>query len=126
VLVLATLLALAILARRARRAAPEAPAWADLWAGATFVLLLVSPGSWTVHYALAFLPAVVLATRARQGSRAAAAALIALGLAATLPAFSGAIAEAVAFAGALPLAALLGLGVLVMTPPSAERAGPGW
>ena len=115
-------LALVTLGRRARRAGPgERDArWADVWAGATLALLLVSPGSWTVHFALLYLPLTVLAARARTGDRLAGAVVLLLGLVITLPAFSRGLAEAIVTTSALTIGSLIALAALLASPPAAR------
>lgn len=111
-------LALAALGRRARRAGLEErdARWADVWAAATLALLLVSPGSWTVHFGLLYLPLVVLAARARNGDRWAGGVVLLLGLIATLPAFSHFFADWIVATSALTIGSQVGLAALLARP----------
>ena len=113
-------LALLALGRRARRAGPRErdARWADLWAGATLALLLVSPGSWTVHFAMLYLPLTVLAARARTGDRPAGVVVLLLGLVITLPAFSHGLADVIVATSALTIGSLIALAALLASPPT--------
>ena len=117
-----------VLARRARSAGdakgPGREAWADLWAGAALALLLTSPGSWTVHFALLYLPLVVLVGRARRGGRAAAAAVLLIAAAGVPPAFSRALGEVALAYSWLTWAALGGLAALLVGRPAGGLRPP--
>ncbi len=122
ILALAVLGVVALLARRAARSAlPSAEgvyAWASLWAGATLAILLLSPGSWTVHFALLYLPLVVLAGRVLRGDRFAGAAFAFVALITVLPATARAISDFCTAWSSLTLASVVSLAALIRPEPA--------
>jgi hypothetical protein len=117
------LLVLACVARLARRASRAGlasengrSAWASLWAGTALAMVLTSPGSWRVHFAILYLPLVVLADRARRGERLAAVAFAGLAAIIVLPAFSRAISDWTAAYSVLTLASGATLAALAWIP----------
>jgi hypothetical protein len=106
-----------VLARRAGRTPAAAPdgwrAWASLWAGVTLAMLLLSPGSWTVHFALLYLPLVVLAERALAGDRVAGAAFAIVAIVVNLPPMARPLSDLFAAWSSLTLASLVALAALV-------------
>ena len=114
-----------LLARRARAAGDAEgsgrAAWADLWAGAALALLLTSPGSWTVHFAVLYLPLVVLIARSQRGSRPAAAAVVLLAAAILPPAFSRALGGLALAHSWLTLTSLAALAALLRPAAPAAR-----
>ncbi len=112
-LAVAVLSLLSLLARRAGRTdtatAEGMRAWASLWAGATLAMLLLSPGSWTVHFALLYLPLVVLAERAFRGDRVAGAAFAVVALVVILPATARSLSDLCTAWSSLTLASLVAL-----------------
>lgn len=122
ILALAVLGVVALLARRAARSAPPSAegvyAWASLWAGATLTMLLLSPGSWTVHFALLYLPLVVLAGRALRGDRVAGAAFAFVALITVLPATARALSDFCTAWSSLTLASLVSLAALIRPEPA--------
>jgi hypothetical protein len=116
-LVLLVLLAVGRSARRVRIRGNRAD-WADLWGTATIALLLTSPGSWTVHFGLLYLPLTVLADRARGGDRAAAATFVALAALLWSPAFSRWLNDHAAAWSLLTLASLVALVVIAQDRPA--------
>jgi hypothetical protein len=126
-LALLVLAAVWLLARRARdagaAAGPGRDAWADLWAGATLALLLTSPGSWTVHFALLYLPLVVFVTRAQRGDRVSALAAGLLATAIVPPALSRGLGNLALSHSWLTWATLAGLVALLRPVRLAARPG---
>jgi hypothetical protein len=122
ILALAVLGVVALLARRAAHAATSSAqgvyAWASLWAGTTLAMLLLSPGSWTVHFALLYLPLVVLAGRARRGDRVAGAAFALVALITVLPATARALSDFCTAWSSLTLASLVSLAALIRPEPA--------
>jgi len=128
ILAVAVLGVVALLARRAARSAPPSPegvlAWASLWAGATLAMLLLSPGSWTVHFALLYLPLVVLAGRALRGDRIAGAVFTFVALIAILPATSRELSDLCTAWSSLTVASLVSLAALTRPEPASTALRP--
>jgi hypothetical protein len=76
-------------------------------------MLLLSPGSWTVHFALLYLPLVVLAERALAGDRVAGAAFAIVAIVVNLPPMARPLSDLFAAWSSLTLASLVALAALV-------------
>ena len=122
--------ALVLLARRARRAGSSTgegfDAWGALWAGATLAMLLLSPGSWTVHFALLYLPLVVLARRMLRGDRVAGAAFLTLALVIILPGTARVLSDRFTVWSSLTFSSLAALAALLVKYPNPKHARVGY
>jgi len=122
--------ALILLARRARRAGSSTgegfDAWGALWAGATLAMLLLSPGSWTVHFALLYLPLVVLARRMLRGDRVAGAAFLTVALVIILPGTARVLSDRFTVWSSLTISALAALAALLVKYPKPNNARDGY
>jgi hypothetical protein len=88
---LVVLAALFVLGRRAGVTpidSRESDAWPALWAGVGLGILLLSPGSWTVHFVLLYPVAVVLADRALRGQLVPRLVLAGMAMVLYAPVFS--------------------------------------
>jgi hypothetical protein len=120
ILAAGVLLLLFRLARSAVRGGKGA--WAGLWAGTAIGILLLSPGSWTVHYALLYLPVVVLADRAQRGQWPAAVVCLVLAAVVLLPVFSRAANDWFTALSLLPVLSFGALIVLTLGDPAVRVA----